>query len=92
MKTPTQVQEITDARCSVEVYHRKIKQPCGVKRCQARTGRVQRNHIFLAISAWFEHNKFRVPQKMTLYRQNRNVIKNAIQDQIKWLMLPERPN
>nr|WP_281181168.1 transposase [Candidatus Arsenophonus triatominarum] len=35
-----------DARWSVEVYHREVKQNCGIERCQARTSRAQRNHIF----------------------------------------------
>lgn len=32
-------------RWLVEVYHREVKQTCGIERCQARTGRAQRNHI-----------------------------------------------
>ena len=89
MEKPTreQVKHITDARWSVEVYHREVKQTCGIERCQARTGRAQRNHIFLAIAAWFEQHKRRITQKITLYQQNWDVIKNAIQDQIKILML-----
>jgi hypothetical protein len=59
----------------------------GIERCQARTGRAQRNHIFLAIAAWFEQHKLRITQKITLYRQNWSVIKMAIQEQIKILML-----
>ncbi len=89
MENPTreQVKQVTDARWSVEVYHREIKQTCGIERCQARTGRAQRNHIFLAIAAWFEQHKLRVTQKTTLYQQNWSVIKNAIQEKIKILML-----
>jgi hypothetical protein len=77
---------ITDARWSVEVYHREIKQTCGIERCQSRTGRAQRNHIFMAIAAWFEQHKLRIKHKTTLYQQNWNVVKRAIQEQIKILM------
>ncbi|RZV21624.1 transposase, partial [Legionella longbeachae] len=89
MENPTreQVQHLTDARWSVEVYHREVKQTCGIERCQACTGRAQRNHIFLAIAAWFEQHKLRTSQKITLYQQNWSVIKNAIQEHIKILML-----
>lgn len=89
MENPTreQVKRITDARWSVEVYHREIKQTCGIERCQARTGRAQRNPIFLAIAAWFQQHKLRVTGHVTLYQQNWSVIKNAIQAQIKQLML-----
>lgn len=88
MENPTRekVKCITDARWSVEVYHREIKQTCGIERCQARTGRAQRNHIFLAISAWFQQHKRRVTQRITLYQQNWNVIKQAIQQHIKFLL------
>ena len=64
-----------------------LKQTCGIERCQARTGRAQRNHIFLAIAAWFEQHKLRITHKIILYKQNWSVIKNAIQEQIKILML-----
>lgn len=88
MEKPTRekVKDIIDARWSVEVYHREVKQTCGIERCQARTGRAQRNHIFLAIAAWFEQNKLRVSQKITLYQQNWQVIKHAIAVQIKYLL------
>jgi hypothetical protein len=90
MENPTreQVKHITDARWSVEVYHRDVKQTGGIERCQARsTGRAQRNHIFLAIAAWFEQHKLRITQKITLYQQNWEVIKSAIQKQIKVLLV-----
>lgn len=89
MENPTreQVKAITGARWSVEVYHREIKQTCGIERCKSRTGRAQRNHIFMAIAAWFEQHKRRIQHQTTLYQQNWNVIKGAIQDQIKLLML-----
>jgi DDE family transposase len=81
------VENIIQARWSVEVYHREIKQTCGIERCQARTDRAQRNPIFLAIMPWFDQHKKRVFQKITLYQHNWEVIKNAIQDQIKYLLL-----
>ncbi len=77
------VKSIMDARWSVEVYHREVKPNCGIERCQARTSRAQRNHIFLAISAWFEQHKRRISEKITLYQQNWHVIKNAIAEQIR---------
>lgn len=88
MENPTreQVKHITDARWSVEVYHREVKQTCGIEHCQARTGRAQRNNIFLA-AAWFEQQKLHITQNITLYQQNWSMIKNAIQEQIKTLML-----
>ncbi len=80
------VQAVTDARWFMEVYHREVKQIYGIKRCRARTGRAQRNHIFLAIAAWFEQHKRRLSQKITFYQQNWAVIKNAITDHIRLLL------
>lgn len=59
MKNPSRgkVETIVKARWSIEVYHRELKQTCGIERCQARTGRAQRNHICMSIMAWIEmHN------------------------------------
>ncbi|WP_334469094.1 transposase [Arsenophonus sp. PmNCSU2021_1] len=80
------LKSIMDARWPVEVYHREVKQNCGIERCQARTSRAQRNHIFLAISAWFEQHKRRISEKITLYQQNWDVIKSAITEQIPVLL------
>ncbi|MCZ6919226.1 MAG: hypothetical protein O7C60_02155 [Rickettsia endosymbiont of Ixodes persulcatus] len=44
-------------------YHRELKQTCGIERCQARTGRAQRNHICLAVFAWLDMNKRRINKK-----------------------------
>ena len=88
MANPTreQVEKIVEARWSIEVYHRELKQTSGIERCQARTGRAQRNHICLAVFAWLEMNKRRINKKITLYQQTWEVIKTAIQHNIRWLL------
>jgi hypothetical protein len=88
MESPTSehIKSITAARWAVELYHREVKQTCGIERCQVRTSRAQRNHIFLAIVAWFEQHKRRLTEKLTLYQQNWDVIKPSIQKHITLLM------
>lgn len=88
MENPTRpkIKGIIKSRWSVEVYHREVKQTCGIERCQARTGRAQRNHIFLAIAAWFEQHKIRLKNEKTLYEQKWEMIRVAIREQIKNLM------
>ncbi len=88
MGSPTRerVKAVMEARWSVEVYHREIKQTCGIERCQARTGRAQRNHIFMAITAWFEQHRRCLSEKITLYQQNWNVIKGSITEHIRLLL------
>lgn len=80
MENPSldKVKAIFDARWSIEVYHRELKQTCGIERCQARTGRSQRNHICIAILAWLDKHKRRVMEKISLYRQDWNIIKNGV--------------
>jgi hypothetical protein len=82
-----QIERLMAARWSIEVYHRELKQTCGIERCQARAGRAQRNHIFIAILAWLDKNKNRMQEKITLYEQNWQVIKSGITQQIKNIML-----
>lgn len=89
MQNPTreQVEEIVKARWSIEVYHREIKQTCGIERCQARTSRAQRNHIFMAIAAWLAKHRKRVREKITLYQQDWDIIKSAITSSIQAILI-----
>jgi len=85
--TRDQVVAIMKARWAVEVYHRELKQTCGIERCQARTGRAQRNHIGLAIAAWFSQHRRRCLEKITLYEQNWQIIKQAITVKMQALLI-----
>jgi len=42
----------TEVSWGIEVYHRELKQACGVERAMVRAGRAQRNHIGCAIRAF----------------------------------------
>lgn len=88
MENPTRedVIKIIDARWSIEVYHRELKQTCGIERCQARTGRAQRNHICLSILAWLDKCRRRIFEKISFYQQDWNVIKNAISNEIQLIL------
>lgn len=80
------VKRIMKARWSIEVYHRELKQTCGIERCQARTGRAQRNHIFIAISAWLQKYKQRLKHKISFYQQDWRIIKTAIAKNLKLIL------
>lgn len=88
MKNPARdvVEDYIKARWSIEIYHRELKQTCGIERCQARTSRAQRNHIFMAIASWIDKNKKRLFEKITLYQQQWDVIKNAISLKMRLLL------
>jgi hypothetical protein len=66
------------ARWSIEVFHRELKQTCGIEHCQARTSRAQRNHIFLAIAAWLDRYKRRFRAAVSFYEQQWDIIRKPI--------------
>lgn len=74
------------ARWSIEVYHRELKQTCGIERCQARTGRAQRNHIAMAIATWFDKYQRRLTEAISFYRQDWEIIKSGIAQQIRTIL------
>ena len=74
-----QVKEYFERRWSVEVLHRELKQTCGLSRCQANTGRAQRNHIGLSLLTWIRKHKRRQLDQTTLYQQDWEVVKPGIQ-------------
>lgn len=88
MENPSRerIETIIKARWKIEVYHRELKQTCGLERCQSRTGRAQRNHIFLAISAWIQKYKRRLVEGVSFYQQKWDVIKNDISREMTKIM------
>lgn len=86
MENPTydRVKAIVDARWSIEIYHRELKQTCGIERCQARTGRAQRNH--LAIAAWLDKHRRRLLENISFYKQDWDVIRLGIAQTIKGIL------
>lgn len=77
--TRKQVKVYFERRWSVEVLHRELKQTCGLSRCQANTGRAQRNHIGLSLLTWIRKHKRRQLDHTTLYQQDWEVVKPGIQ-------------
>jgi len=65
---------------------RDVKQTCGIERCQSRTGRAQRNHIFMAIMAWFDKHRRRIHEQVSFYKQDWEMIKPGISLGIKTIM------
>lgn len=82
-KTASEIQALVQKRWAIEVFHRELKQTCGLGRCQARTSRAQRNHIALSILAWIKQATVRRYSDLSHYQQQWDVIKQAIADQLK---------
>jgi len=91
IKAPTSQKIINyvKKRWDIEVYHRELKQTCGLERCQARTSRAQRNHILLSIKAWMRYFKRRCLESISCYQQQWNVIKPAITSNMQLILARE---
>lgn len=83
----SEIEKIHESRWSIEVYHRELKQTCGIERCQSRTGRAQRNHICLAVLAWINQHYQRIKHGIAFYQQCWNVIKNAISSKLRLILM-----
>jgi len=80
MRHPTRkaIERFVKMRWSIEVYHRELKQTCGLERCQSRTGRAQRNHIGFSVLSWIQQAKRRSVSHLSLYQQQWDIIKASI--------------
>lgn len=74
-------------RWEIEVFHRELKQTCGLEHCQSRTGRAQRNHIVLSVLSWIKAADVRRKDELSLYKQQWNTVKQAIAQQLKYELL-----
>ena len=84
--TRDEIQCYVKKRWNIEVYHRELKQNCGLERCQARTSRAQRNHILLAVIAWMRHFRRRCFEGVNSYQMKWNTIKPAISENINLIL------
>ena len=64
---------------TIEEYHRGLKQFCGVERCQARSGRAQRNHIGWAVRAFVRLEHHRLTTGVSWFETKLGIIRAALQ-------------
>jgi putative transposase len=72
-------EELADQVWTIEVYHRGLKQFCGVERGQVRAARAQRNHIGLAIRAFVRLEHHRIRTGLSWFETKLSIIRPAIQ-------------
>src|SRR3989344_4347704 len=80
MESPTRqdIETLMRKRWEIEVFHRELKQTCGLQNCQARTSRAQRNHVGFSVLGWIKSAKVRRNFNLSFYQQQWNTIKAAI--------------
>jgi len=71
-------QSLAERRWMIEVYHRDLKQNCGVERCQARSGIAQRNHIGFAIRAFVRLERYFYRTGISIMEAKNKIIRNAV--------------
>lgn len=86
IKNPTRklVEFLVKKRWKIEVFHRELKQTCGLEHCQAYTSRAQRNHIVQSVLSWIKRADLRKTKQISFYQQQWNTIKQAISQQMKY--------
>jgi putative transposase len=62
----------------IEVYHRGLKQHCGVERAEVRAARAQRNHINCAIRAFLRLEQHRLVTGVSWWEAKTDIIREAI--------------
>lgn len=62
---------------NIEIFHRGIKQCCGIERCQGRKEEVQRGHIFLSLLAFLRLESHRLNSTISWYEAKRNIQRTA---------------
>ncbi len=74
----------------IEVYHRALKQECGVERAMVRAGRAQRNHIGMAIRAFVRLEWHRVRTGISWGMAKEGIIRRAVRSYLAhpWYTLP----
>jgi len=74
----------------IEVYHRALKQECGVERAMVRAGRAQRNHIGMAIRAFVRLEWHRVRTGIGWRLAKEGIIRHALRSYLArpWYTLP----
>ncbi|MGI8857395.1 MAG: IS701 family transposase, partial [Thermomicrobiales bacterium] len=74
----------------IEVYHRALKQACGVEWAMVRVGRAQRNHIGMAIRAFVRLEWHRVRTGIGWGMAKEGIIRQAIRLYLArpWYTLP----
>ena len=76
--TGLQRQKWSELAWGIEVYHRAIKQHCGVERAQVRAARAQRNHITCALRAFLRLEQHRTVTGTSWWEAKASIIREAI--------------
>lgn len=72
------IKTVAAQRWRVEEYHRGLKQTVGIEKCQARSSRSQRTHIFCSLLSFVILEVERIKTGISWYEQKRSIITTAM--------------
>ena len=72
------IKTVAAQRWKIEEYHRGLKQTTGIEKCQARSQRSQRNHIFCAIISFIGLELQRRKTGVSWYQTKQHIIQYAM--------------
>ncbi len=70
---------VSEKTWGIEMYHREIKQACGVERCQCRGAKAQLNHIFLSIRAFLRLERYCFKTGLGWLEVKWQIVRSAVQ-------------
>jgi putative transposase len=76
--TLSDIKTVAAQRWKIEEYHRGLKQTTGIEKCQARSQRSQRNHIFCSIIAFVALERNRLRKNISWYQAKQHIIQHAM--------------
>ena len=76
--TETDREEWARQAFGIEVYHRGIKQCCGIEKCQAQREEAQRGHIQLALRAFVRLEAHWLRTGTSWYQAKQDIVRQAI--------------
>jgi putative transposase len=78
--TPEQQEVLEKQAWGIEVYHRGIKQCCGIEKSPARKAEAQQHHILLALQAFLRLEVHRLRTGISWYEAKASIIRPAIRE------------
>jgi hypothetical protein len=76
-------QEVCGFRWKIKQLHREAKQVTGIKGCQCRKARIQRNHIACALLVWVRLTELATQTRRTIYQLKRGLLDDYLTQQLR---------
>ncbi|MDN7026252.1 transposase, partial [Methanoculleus sp. FWC-SCC1] len=76
-------EELAKSAWKIEIFHRGVKQFCGVEKCQARKAQSQRTHVLMAVRAFVRLEINRIKTGVSWFEAKAQIHREAIKTYIR---------